>query len=75
MTKVNCPTCNTVVIWDKSSTFRPFCSERCRLIDLGQWQDEEHRISEEITPLDENAIDIEDIEALLENQKDDFFKK
>jgi endogenous inhibitor of DNA gyrase (YacG/DUF329 family) len=29
-----------------ASKWRPFCSERCRLIDLGEWLDETHRISE-----------------------------
>jgi endogenous inhibitor of DNA gyrase (YacG/DUF329 family) len=34
---VNCPTCATPVIWSKAELYRPFCSERCRLIDLGEW--------------------------------------
>ena len=33
--------------WSKESPWRPFCSERCRLIDLGEWLDEGHRISGE----------------------------
>lgn len=43
---VNCPTCSKPVEWTPASTWRPFCSERCRLIDLGEWLDEGHRISE-----------------------------
>ncbi|MCF7992623.1 MAG: DNA gyrase inhibitor YacG [Thiohalocapsa sp.] len=43
---VNCPTCGRQVRWEPASTYRPFCSERCRLIDLGDWLDESHRISE-----------------------------
>lgn len=39
-----CPTCKKPVRWTASSPFRPFCSERCRLIDLGDWADERHRI-------------------------------
>lgn len=42
--KVNCPTCGKPIIWDKSSMYRPFCSERCKMIDLGEWADENHRI-------------------------------
>lgn len=38
---VRCPTCQKPVAWKQSSTFRPFCSERCRLIDLGEWANEE----------------------------------
>jgi endogenous inhibitor of DNA gyrase (YacG/DUF329 family) len=47
---VPCPNCGKRVPWTKESPFRPFCSERCRLIDLGEWLDEAHRISE---PADE----------------------
>jgi uncharacterized protein len=51
MTKaVTCPTCGKTVTWTPASRWRPFCSERCRLIDLGEWLDEGHRISE---PTDE----------------------
>jgi endogenous inhibitor of DNA gyrase (YacG/DUF329 family) len=41
---VNCPTCNAPVKWGAQSPYRPFCSKRCQLIDLGEWADEEKRI-------------------------------
>ncbi len=41
---VNCPTCRKTVEWIESNQFRPFCSERCKLIDLGAWAAEEYRI-------------------------------
>jgi hypothetical protein len=41
---VPCPTCKKKVIWSKENSFRPFCSERCKLIDLGSWAAEEQRI-------------------------------
>ncbi|WP_333499123.1 DNA gyrase inhibitor YacG [Kluyvera sp. CHPC 1.2972] len=44
VTKVNCPTCNKPVIWSEQSPYRPFCSKRCQLIDLGEWAAEEKRI-------------------------------
>jgi len=45
MTKtVKCPTCGKPVKWEAASKWRPFCSERCRLIDLGEWASESHRI-------------------------------
>lgn len=44
-TIVNCPICNTPVIWIRASKYRPFCSERCQLIDLGEWANEEKRIA------------------------------
>lgn len=43
-TVVNCPTCGKAVVWSKDSPWRPFCSDRCRLIDLGEWADEGHSI-------------------------------
>jgi endogenous inhibitor of DNA gyrase (YacG/DUF329 family) len=34
---VRCPNCGQKVAWTAESSFKPFCSERCRLIDLGEW--------------------------------------
>ena len=45
-TTVPCPTCGRPVLWGPESRFRPFCSERCRLIDLGEWLTEGHVIPE-----------------------------
>jgi len=42
---VKCPTCKKVGDWF-AGEYGPFCSQRCRLIDLGKWLGEEHRISE-----------------------------
>lgn len=39
-----CPCCRRQLEWSASNPFRPFCSERCRLIDLGAWLKEEHAI-------------------------------
>lgn len=52
---VQCPTCHKVVAFDKSNPFRPFCSERCKLIDLGEWADEEHTIKGNPVDQDEDA--------------------
>lgn len=41
---VHCPICQKKVEWSNESSFRPFCSKRCQLIDLGDWAAEEHRI-------------------------------
>ncbi|CAM4086711.1 MULTISPECIES: DNA gyrase inhibitor YacG [Shewanella] len=43
-TTVKCPTCQKEVLWSKESQFKPFCSERCKLIDLGDWASEKHAI-------------------------------
>ena len=37
--EVPCPTCQKPVPWTLESQFRPFCSKRCQLIDLGEWQE------------------------------------
>jgi len=41
---VACPTCGASVPWTPESKFRPFCSERCKTIDLGAWANESYRI-------------------------------
>ena len=57
-TLVSCPTCGKKVAWSEQQPWRPFCSERCRLIDLGKWAGEEHRISgEEPAPSEDGPGD------------------
>ena len=41
---VECPTCQKKVEWKSENKYRPFCSDRCHLIDLGEWANEEKRI-------------------------------
>ena len=41
---VPCPICGTPASWTPENKWRPFCSERCRLIDLGEWLTENKRI-------------------------------
>lgn len=58
--KVACPTCGTGVIWNADNRWKPFCSQRCKLIDLGQWAEERYRIpvapqADEETPPDETG--------------------
>jgi endogenous inhibitor of DNA gyrase (YacG/DUF329 family) len=47
MATVKCPTCRRPVAWSSESLYRPFCSDRCRLIDLGAWLTEQHKIPDE----------------------------
>ncbi|THB74841.1 MAG: DNA gyrase inhibitor YacG [Gammaproteobacteria bacterium] len=56
MTKVNCPVCQTIVEWDENSEYRPFCSERCKMIDLGDWISENHRIPGEPAEIADESI-------------------
>jgi len=41
---VACPTCGKSVTWTPADAWRPFCSERCKLIDLGAWATERYRV-------------------------------
>jgi endogenous inhibitor of DNA gyrase (YacG/DUF329 family) len=57
---VKCPTCRAEVQWE-NNPHRPFCSERCQLIDLGAWSEERYRIPGE--RLREKPDDDEDEET------------
>ncbi len=45
---VKCPQCGKPVPWNADSPFKPFCSERCRILDLGDWLSERHAIPGEV---------------------------
>jgi endogenous inhibitor of DNA gyrase (YacG/DUF329 family) len=42
---VPCPRCAKQVAWDLENPFRPFCSERCKTVDLGAWATEQYRVA------------------------------
>ena len=64
--KVKCPTCQSDVEWGEQSPQKPFCSDRCKLIDLGEWASgghtipgksvEEELMSEQLKQLDPNSL-------------------
>ncbi len=41
---VRCPSCGLEVAWNPDNPYRPFCSQRCKLIDLGEWASERYRV-------------------------------
>ncbi len=49
--KVKCPLCKTETIYSKENKYRPFCSEKCHLIDLGEWVEGNYAISDKNDPL------------------------
>ena len=55
---MKCPTCGKEGDWF-AGDYGPFCSRRCKLVDLGKWLGEEHRISEPFKP--EHRRDSEDL--------------
>jgi uncharacterized protein len=52
MAMLECPVCRRQISYTATQEvpFRPFCSQRCKLIDLGRWLNEEYRVSEEASP-------------------------
>jgi endogenous inhibitor of DNA gyrase (YacG/DUF329 family) len=60
---VRCPKCRTEVPWE-GNPHRPFCSERCRLMDLGVWAEGRYRIpGKKIEPEDKLEDDDDDDES------------
>lgn len=43
---VICPSCKKEIEYSDKNPFRPFCSERCKILDLGDWAMEKHAIPE-----------------------------
>lgn len=52
---VRCPTCSGDSLFAPSNTWRPFCSERCRQLDLGAWASESFRV-EAAPPVEDNDL-------------------
>jgi uncharacterized protein len=50
---VACPVCKQDAEYSLENPYRPFCSERCKLIDLGDWAEERYRIPEVKIPLND----------------------
>jgi endogenous inhibitor of DNA gyrase (YacG/DUF329 family) len=48
--KTNCPTCSKVLEFNSQNPSRPFCSERCKLIDFGAWANEAYAIAADEPP-------------------------
>lgn len=43
--QISCPTCDKQDTWNSENKFKPFCSSRCKLIDLGEWANESRKIA------------------------------
>jgi uncharacterized protein len=52
---VKCPTCGEQVKYGENE-FRPFCSERCKLLDFGEWADEKYNLPAESSEMTEEDI-------------------
>ena len=49
---MKCPNCHKETAW-KDNQYRPFCSERCKMLDLGKWASGDYRIKEQETETDQ----------------------
>lgn len=67
MPKVKCPSCGKETEYNAENEFRPFCSERCKLLDFGAWADEEYALPTQDTALTEE--DLEKIEKALKEKE------
>ena len=63
MKKIKCPQCGKETPWE-GNPYRPFCSERCKLLDLGRWLEEDYRIK---VP----AEGVEELHQIPEEGKDE----
>ena len=64
MREVKCPICGTLAPFE-GNEFRPFCSERCKLLDFGSWVNEEYTL-----PVEETSITEEDFAAIERARKE-----
>ena len=53
---MKCPNCEKPTVW-QDNPFRPFCSERCKLIDFGNWADENYAVPDESLLNSEDALE------------------
>ena len=65
---VSCPTCQKQIEWKSENSFRPFCSKRCQLIDLGEWADENHKVTQPV------QTNVEITEEMLDSLEDEFLQ-
>ncbi len=62
--QVKCPHCGHFTVFSSENKYRPFCSERCKMIDLGEWASENYRVPTPIT----SSITLTDVDLGDEEQ-------
>ncbi len=67
--RVKCPTCGRLIEWSEASPYRPFCSERCRLIDLGAWLTEQRSIPDDTSPAESGASPTQDADDVVPSRE------
>ena len=59
--RVKCPTCHRDTEWE-NNPYRPFCSDRCKLIDLGEWAEERYRVPGQKFDLEPDVDDDDEVD-------------
>lgn len=55
---LTCPNCRKIIKWSKNNPHRPFCSERCQILDLGEWASDNRYIPSDAENDDVTAEDL-----------------
>jgi uncharacterized protein len=55
--QVACPQCKKSIEYSLNNKFRPFCSERCQMIDLGDWANENYKIPDKTPIVNDDEMD------------------
>lgn len=66
--KIDCPQCGKQTLWSSENPSRPFCSERCKMLDLGAWADESYQIAAE-PEMDDFSSSYTDPESQIDEAK------
>ncbi len=56
---IKCPECGKATEYSSENEYRPFCSKRCRLIDLGEWIDGSYKINSDENPQESQYLEEE----------------
>ena len=68
--KVNCPQCKKEIEYSPQNKFRPFCSNRCQLLDLGEWASNKYAVPIESCSADDLKQKIDEETTDSENESD-----
>lgn len=65
---IKCAKCGKETNWENNE-FRPFCSERCQMLDFGAWIDEDYKVPDESASEDEDLIHLQIDEEIADEMK------
>ena len=67
--QVKCPQCGLLIFYSIDNPHRPFCSERCKIIDLGAWASENYKVP--VESQNYNEKELEQLYTELEKAEND----